>query len=280
MFSLDGKDFEPEEEILRIDTICRGRIKMESKAALAQPWVFEDKKSGHFITLKFNFDSEIEVDSPRLAMENAEEHEIYFNGEKIVPVIDGYYVDEDIKAFSIPKILKGTNELIVKLRLDVRSSTENCFILGDFGVKVMGSEAIIVEKEKNIGYAPTYMQSLPFYGGNIIYHNDIETPDCDLIIQTSYYKGALVKVYLDGVDCGNIVFSPYKLKIKGVKAGKHKLDIKLFGNRINTFGGLHNTVNEHVWQGPMYFRSANEEWSYEYRLRDMGIYSAPVVTII
>lgn len=280
MFSLDGKDFEPEEEILRIDTICRGRIKMESKAALAQPWVFEDEKSGHFITLKFNFDSEIEVDSPRLAMENAEEHEIYFNGEKIVPVIDGYYVDEDIKAFSIPKIIKGTNELIVKLRLDVRSSTENCFILGDFGVKVMGSEAIIVEKEKYIGYAPTYMQSLPFYGGNIIYHNDIETPGCDIIIQTSYYKGALVKVYLDGVDCGNIVFSPYKLKIKGVKAGKHKLDIKLFGNRINTFGGLHNTVNEHVWQGPMYFRSANEEWSYEYRLRDMGIYSAPVVTII
>ena len=135
-------------------------------------------------------------------------------------------------------------------------------------------------KEKNIGYAPTYMQSLPFYGGNIIYHNDIETPDCDLIIQTSYYKGALVKVYLDGVDCGNIVFSPYKLKIDGVKSGKHKIDIKLFGNRINTFGGLHNTVNEHVWQGPMYFRSANEEWSYEYRLRDMGIYSAPVVTII
>ena len=61
-------------------------------------------------------DSEIEVENPRLAMEDAEEHVIYFNGEKIVPVIDGYYVDEDIKAFSIPKIVKGTNELVVKLR--------------------------------------------------------------------------------------------------------------------------------------------------------------------
>ena len=166
------------------------------------------------------------------------------------------------------------------MRLDVRSNTENCYILGDFGVKVMGSEAIIVEKEKYIGYGLTTNQSLPFYGGNITYHNDIETPDCDLNVHVNYYKGALLKVYLDGKECGNIVFSPHNLKIEGVKEGKHRLDIKLFGNRANTFGALHNTIDEHVWQGPWHFRSNNDEWSYEYMFKKMGVVSAPVVTII
>ncbi len=279
-FSLDGGEFEPEEDILRLDTICRTRLKMTPKALLAQPWACEEEKTEHYITVKFTFESEIELDNVKIAMEDAEKHEITFNGKQIIPEIDGYFVDEDIKTFPVQGIVKGKNELIVKLELTQRSNTESCFILGDFGVKVMGSEAKIVEKEKQIGYAPTYMQSLPFYSGNITYHNDIETPDCDLIVQTSYYKGALVKVFLDGKDCGNIVYSPYKLKIDGVKKGKHRLDIKLFGYRLNTFGGLHNTVDEHTWQGPMYFRSANEEWSYEYMLRKMGVLSAPVITVI
>jgi len=278
-FSLDGGEFEPEEEILRLDSICRRRINMKTKGEMPQPWVYPDEKSGHYITLKFNFDSDIEYEGAKIAMEDAEKHEITFNGEKLTAQIDGWYVDEDIKTFPIPKIVKGTNELIVKLSLDLRSNTENCYVLGDFGVKVMGSIAKIVEKEDKIGYAPTYMQSLPFYSGNIVYHNEIETGNCDLYVQVSYYKGALVKVYLDGEDVGNIVFSPYRLKINDVKAGKHKLDIKLFGYRLNTFGGLHNTIDEHTWQGPFYFRSNNEEWSYEYMLRKMGILSAPVVTI-
>lgn len=278
-FSLDGGEFEPEEDILRLDSICRKRIQMKTKGDMPQPWVYPDVKSGHYITLKFRFDSDIEYEGAKIAMEDALQHEIYFNGERIVPKIDGYYVDEDIKTFPIPKLIKGTNELTVRLSLDLRSNTESCFVLGDFGVKVMGSVAKIVEREEKIGYAPTFMQSMPFYGGNIVYHNELETPDCDLFLSVSYYKGALVKVYLDGKDVGNIVFAPYRIKISDVKAGKHKIDIKLFGSRVNSFGGLHNTVDEHTWQGPAYFKSGNEEWSYEYMLRKIGVLSAPVVTI-
>lgn len=279
-FAFDDGEFEEEEEILRLDTICRSRLGIESKNRMPQPWVFDDKDSGHTITLKFTINSEIDVCGAKLAIEDAENHEFVFNGEKITPVIDGYFTDESIKTFTLPTINKGENILCVKLKLSIRSNTEWCYILGDFGVRVEGSEATIVPKTEKVGYSSLKMQAMPFYGGNITYKNEIETPDCDLIIKANYYKGAVIKVFVDGVDTGYIAFAPYKLKIKNVKRGKHKIELKLFGNRLNSFGPVHNTCFSQNWYGPNIWRTEGDEWSYEYQLSDMGIMSAPVVTVI
>ena len=278
-FALDDGEFEPEEEILRLDTECRTRLGIEPKHTMPQPWVFDDKDSGHSLTLRFTINSEIDVDGVYLAIEDAEKHEFTFNGEAITPVIEGYFTDESIKTFKLPHINKGTNILTVKLRLSIRSNTEWCYILGDFGVKVEGSEKTIINRAEKIGYSPLKMQTMPFYGGNVVYKNEIETPDCDLLVRAPFYRGAVIKVLLDGVDCGYIAFAPGTLKIDGVKAGKHKLDFILYGNRYNSFAALHNTVISQRWIGPQLWRTEGTEYSYEYQLADMGILAAPTVTI-
>ena len=124
------------------------------------------------------------------------------------------------------------------------------------------------------------MQTMPFYAGNITYKNEIETPDCDLQIRATTYKGAAVKVFVDGKDCGYCTFSPYTIDVKDVKAGKHTIEFKLFGNRYNSFAALHNNNTSQTWFGPSVWRTVGDEYSYEYQLKDMGILAAPIVKII
>ena len=119
---------------------------------------------------------------------------------------------------------------------------------------------------------------MPFYGGNVIYKTEIETPNCSAVIRANYFRGALIKVLIDGKDKGVIAFSPYKLRVDGLTKGKHTVEFVLFGTRINTFGGMHN-VTQPKWVGPNFWRSNDYRWCYEYVLKDTGILSSPVIEI-
>ena len=63
----------------------------------------------------------------------------------------------------------------------------------------------------------------------------------------------------------------------GKISGSHKLDMTAYGNRVNTFGAVHNCNEKLTWFGPPAWRSSGVEWSYEYQLRRTGILVAPTV---
>ena len=63
-----------------------------------------------------------------------------------------------------------------------------------------------------------------------------------------------------------------------MKPGEHLLSITSFGNRANTFGGLHNCDHTATWGGPNYWRTTGAAWAYEYQLKPSGILISPVVT--
>ena len=83
---------------------------------------------------------------------------------------------------------------------------------------------------------------------------------------------------MDGETVGNIVFAPYDLEIKNVAAGKHIIEFVLFGNRHNTFGGLHN-CGPIVYYGQHYWYSTDQSWSYEYNIKQTGILKSPVFSM-
>ncbi|MBE7053185.1 MAG: hypothetical protein E7391_02790 [Ruminococcaceae bacterium] len=280
-FKLDDGEFEAEEEALKIDTELRYRLgwveRGRRKRALPQPWVVEDKESGHFVTLKYKVESEIDYDGALLAVENPHLLDITFNGEKIDTTPIGYFVDEAIKKIKLPKINKGENVLIVKIPLAQRRTIEWCYILGDFGVKVQGVKATIVEKAKKLGFSTVTEQGLPFYSANITYKFDIETDDCNMLIQVPVYKGAVVGVKVDGKDVGKIAYSPFEVNAGDVKKGIHNVEITLFGTRFNAFGTLHNSELEAKWAGPTLWHTKDEHFCYEYKLREMGVLQSPII---
>ena len=123
-------------------------------------------------------------------------------------------------------------------------------------------------------------QGLPFYSGNITYYEKFALEEnCTIEFEISEYFGALVGVKLDGKDIGRIITSPYKLAVENVDAGEHIVEYTLFGNRHNTFSALHHTNPDkpRCYKGPVFWRSKDSEWSYEYQLKPMGILKKPVV---
>ena len=123
-------------------------------------------------------------------------------------------------------------------------------------------------------------QGLPFYSGNAIYKDSFILDEAsDIEIEVNDYFGALVGVKLDGKDVGRIITSPYKLAVENVEAGEHMVEYTLFGNRHNTFSALHHTNPDkpRCYKGPVFWRSKDSEWSYEYQLKPMGILKKPVV---
>ena len=63
-----------------------------------------------------------------------------------------------------------------------------------------------------------------------------------------------------------------------VEAGKHMLNITLYGHRRNSFGPVHLTDLKERWIGPVAWRSEGENWCYEYRICEEGIMTTPVIT--
>ena len=278
-YSIDGEPFRPEEEILRLDNICRKRMGWPLRGEfLAQPWVVEEEAVHNELALRFAIYSEIPVTGAKLALERAEEAGITLNGETVPSMPDGWYTDHIIKTVPLPPLRAGKNELVVRLPFGKRTNTEWCYILGDFGVKVEGRIATIIDAPEQIGFSDLATQGMPFYGGNLIYRTEIETPDCTAVIRANYYRAALLKVFVDGEEKGVIAFSPYWLKIPNLKKGKHEIAIEAFGTRVNTFGGVHNVL-QFQWVGPNFWRTNDDAWCYEYCLKETGILASPIFEI-
>lgn len=280
-FSVDGDEFMSEEEILRADNIARKIAGLkEREGSVAQPWVIPPETPEHTITLKFTIDSLIDIKNPVLALEDAEKAEITLNGKPVDNTVTGWYVDKSIKTVNLPEIIKGENIITIKLPLGNHTNTEWCYLLGDFGTKVMGRNVQLTELPEKLWFGDIVNQGLSFYGGNITYHmGEVTAHNGEIEIMIPQYRGALVKVFVDDEDKGNIVYSPNTLRVSGLSKGMHKLDIKLYTNRFNSFGAVHNADAQLDWHGPNAWRTENEEWSYEYRLKTVGIISTPVIKV-
>lgn len=91
-----------------------------------------------------------------------------------------------------------------------------------------------------------------------------------------HYRGSVISVSVDGEKKGLIAFDPYRLKTDAA-AGRHRMEITLYSNRYNTFGGLHNSNKNDIWYGPNYWRTTGDNWSDSYILKPTGILSKPII---
>jgi len=275
---LDNEPYRCTEEVLRLDNILRNELGWPLRGnAIAQPWVVTDTSKPHTLRLKFTFQSDVLVSNAELALENAEVTKVLLNGQTAGSV-NGWYVDKCIGKVPLPEIRKGDNIIELYTPYGKKTDVEVCYLLGDFGVNVQGINCKLTEPVKEACFGDITRQGLPFYGGNLTYHLDIKTTGDESEITVSHYRGHLLRVYANGENAGVIAFSPYKLKLTGLKAGENKIDIKYFGSRVNTFGQLHRNNRHHPWWGPDSWRTTGESWTYEYRFWEQGVLKSPEIS--
>ena len=270
-----------EDEILRAENIVRNSLGLGNRISRpVQPYMIEKTPPTHKIRLMYTVYSEINVKGALLATETPEAADIRFNGEAVDKTEVGYFTDKSIKTLRLPDIKEGINILEIVLPLGDRTATEWCYILGDFGVKIEGTKKTIVKPTEKLGFGSVTTAGMPFYSGNIDYQVTFDAPeDCKGKIKINGYRGAVVRVTLDGKKSGIIAYEPYNFDLGELAAGKHKLTLTLYGTRHNSFAALHDANYGDNWYGEGKWRTNGESFCYEYKIRDMGIMTSPVITL-
>ena len=280
-YAFDDESWHEEEEVLRIDNFFRERcgypLRME---ALAQPWVVQKSQAAqHVLRLRYHIKAERVINGIKLALENPENCIIVWNGERVSARTSGWYTDKHIRTIDLASTLKGLNILEITMPFNQKTNVEACYLLGNFGVTVQGTEKVLTDLPEKLYYGDVTRQKLPFYGGNITYTTNVETLDGELHMEISAYRGALIRVWIDGHDCGTLFAAPYRINCGKVSAGSHEIKCLLYGTRENTFGALHHFDSTERWYGPNLWRTEGNKWSYEYQVTKYGILKAPEIWI-
>ncbi len=276
-FALNGGEYMPEEEILRIDNLARQKLGIPlRRKEVTQPYRITPEVPGDMLSLRFSICSEILVERPELALEDMDGTEICLNHVPVKKSRTGWFVDKCIEKTLLPPLKKGVNILEIKVAVGTRTNLENYYLLGDFGVKVEGTRKTIIPPVRRLGFGSIVGQGLPFYTGNLLYKFRVCVTG-QLKIRIPGYRGGLLKVFADGRDWGNVAFSPYLADLSGLEPGEHEIAIRLYGTRQNGFAQLHHTPGIWFYQSPDSYRSTGSRWRYEYQLKDAGIMTSPEI---
>ena len=276
-YSYNGSDFYAEDELLRIDNYVRQILDIPvRRKEVVQPYRIAPEIPKDKLTLRFRIPSEVVVSGVKLALEDPERSEILLNGIPVPSTPDGWFVDRSIHTIPLPDLAAGENILLVTVPIGKRTNLEYFYLLGDFGVRVSGTVKTVTAPVRTLGFGDIVPQGLPFYTGNLRYRFTVETTENHFILRVPRYRGGLLKVFVDGVDHGNIAFSPYTKEIS-CTPGRHDIDIRLYGTRQNGFAQLHHTPGVYFYQSPNSWRSAGDRWTYEYQFKPMGLLKSPEI---
>lgn len=279
-YSLDEEAWNAEEEILRIDNILRRRLCLPQRTeAYAQPWAQEKRPAVHRVKLRYRIFAKEEFYNLKLALEYQPETVIILNGEKVTERLKEFYVDRDIQEYHLGPVYKGENILELTMPFGEGTNLEAMYLLGDFGVSLAGRKVWLSAQKNPLSFGNIVNQGLSFYSDNIIYICEVVTESGNLWIEIAHYRGAVLEIAVDGQIKGDIYLQPYRLNCGSVAAGIHQISIKLYGNRNNTFGALHNIDSTETWKGPLLWRTEGAKWSYEYQPEAFGVLSAPIYWI-
>lgn len=277
-WKIDDGEWNEKEETLRLCDAAKLALGYSLEGASGcQPWIYagNEPKVEHTVSLKYTINSDVMVKNCMLALENLKCTKIEFNGKEVEAKSVGKYVDIDIDKVELPLIKRGENTLILTLDFGPLTTIENSFILGEFGVVAAGDKAKIIDMPKTICFGSIANQGFPFYGGNIVYHFKVEGDGTsEKVLKLDRFASTTNAVYLDNQKVGVIALSPYTCSL-GKVDGEHTVNLVAFGNRLNTFGALHNTDKLEDWYGSPLWRTKGNCFSYDYQLNESGILTTP-----
>ena len=275
--SLNGEEYGEKDYILNHNLMLGEHFDIPNIEV--QPYIIKNPKQ-YLIKAEYEFYADGKIPDVRLVTENPEECRIKFNGEYISSVPDGYYVDKDFLTVPLPNILSGKNILEIRLCVSIVKKLEPMFLIGEFDVHLEGFKITLTRPlERKNAFAPLTEVGMPFYGGNVIYKTEFESPECEAEISVPNFAAPYIKTFIDGEEKGIIAFSPFKLKIR-LKAGSHILELVAVGNRNNTFGTIHNKN-----MAKSEYKASWDCWSgsnctMDYHLQPVGILKNPKIVFL
>lgn len=291
-YQVQGKDWQAENEILKIDQAIRNSVGLALRGGeMVQPW-YSKKYSpkpevkGN-ISLAFDFyTDELPKNNIELALEQPECFTIKLNGQVLdATTPSGWWVDPAFKTIPVPVSLlkKDKNEVVLECGFRDDINLEALYLLGDFGVKVEKTKKTLVSLPEKLAIGDAVSQGLPFYSGGIVYKVPVSAkPGAgeSLFINIPKFTGACLKVSAEGQKEQLIAWQPYSTDITKLSEVKGEISVEVVLTRRNTFGPLHQIPLKVSGYGPGNFITGGKDFTLDYMLYPAGLLEAPEIKVM
>ncbi len=286
---MEGEKGEEVLEILKIDEKLREYYKLPFRGGkMVQPWFTKKFHSKPPILGQARihypfFIGELPEEDLVICMETPAEFRILVNGKNLEKEEEGWWVDQAIRTFILPKELlkEGENMLVQDFNFREDLDLEAMYILGDFSVQLEGHRKILGKLPERIGFGDLSQQGFPFYTGKIQYILDLREDYSragKVVLEVPEYSAACIIVNPGKEKGGTIAWKPNKLEVSdAVQSGDH-LVLEAVLTRRNAFGPLHRTPFEKV-SSPVSFLSTGDNWTNNYVLHPGGILNSPKLVL-
>ncbi|HQO36903.1 MAG TPA: hypothetical protein PLG59_19730, partial [bacterium] len=276
------------EEILRVDQKVRKSLGIPIRGGMmVQPWAQTKQEKGPSAPIELIYTITVH-DLPAgpvdLAVERPGRFEISFNGFPVDSDSEcGWWVDLSLHRLTLdPSWFQvGENTLVLKTDYSSKDGLEAMFLLGDFGVKVRGTETSIEAPVRQITLGDWTNQGLPFYSASVVYSTQATlrpAKNRHIVLAVPEWKGCCVRVIVNAQDAGIIAWQPHEIDITPfAKSGTNDIRIELITSRRNAFGPLHQANPENKWTGPFEFITTGDRWVEPYNLKPHGLFAPPVI---
>jgi hypothetical protein len=186
-----------------------------------------------------------------------------------------------------PALLRrGENELVLSCEYDEEHPGLECvYLLGSFAVWLGSEKGPTVDVLPNKLLTGSWVeQGLPFYSGSVSYIAKIAPrfrEEERLIVSLREYRGAAVRILVDGAPAGIVAWDPPEIDITDYLESGRETDIRIqvLGHRRNSHGPLHHAEKWPEWTGSEQFVTSGEEWTDGYQLVPCGLTAAPRILV-
>jgi hypothetical protein len=287
----DGNWRKPD-EILRIDHQAREYLGLAPRGgSMVQPWLRKINPAAKTINVMLKYEIEIKT-LPSvpfyLGIEKPETFTIAFNGYSVsADMQSGWWADRSLKKLPLnpAMVKKGSNELLLVCDYNENHpGLESAFLLGNFGVKLIGFAApSITAPAKSLCCGDWTKQGLPFYSGSVSYlmtfKNTVKKGEA-CFISLPGFQAPAARIFVNGTEAGVVAWEPAVLNItQFLQKDVNEIRVELFGHRRNSHGPLHLTDRNPEWTGPRQFISTGELWQDAYVIKPCGLAKSPVIVI-
>ncbi|MDM8007672.1 MAG: glycosyl hydrolase [Phycisphaerae bacterium] len=232
--------------------------------------------------MRFTATSETKVASAELLLETPESFEIRMDGRNVpVPTQPAWFIDPCLRRIPIPGGLKaGVNTVEIHFRWQPGLEIEPMYLLGRFGAYVEHDKCRIAPLPKKLAVGSWHDQGLAFYAGITTYTLDayVDLTADRWELRCPEFHSA-IRVTVNGVDAGHILWAPYTLDITAhLRRGRNQIGLQV-ANCLRNFLGPHHMGNEDEIDclGPHNFFNTRHRVP-EYRLKPAGLLGEVVLT--
>ena len=175
---------------------------------------------------------------------------------------------------NIKKSLQFESE---KNMLTYDTEIEAVYVIGDFGVETTGEfieldkravrydgKFAISEMPKTVTAGNFVLQKFPFFNGRMVLKNTVTLNAEECVNRSLLFAkrcSTVVKVWVNGVDAGTILWQPYEADLSGLlHEGENEIEVEIIGNLRNLLGPHHLKEGECYFVCPNSFFEDSDVW--------------------